>query len=358
MKIDFIITSLRRGGAERVLVTLANNLVLRGNNVRVLTFKDAIEYELNEKIQHLFLEEKNIKNQTLSYTYALFKFYKNNKHNKPNVAISFMTQTSLSAILVCKLLGIKIIASEHTNHTRTSTNKSLVVFTRKHLYKYANFITVLTKYDFDYYKNYTKNVIVMPNPCSFKLSESKNTSKEKVILAIGGLDKYNIKGFDNLLPIMKPILDKHKDWKIKIVGNSNNDGLTFLNNLVEELGIKNQVIFTGLANNIQSMMKSSEIFVLSSRTEGLPMALIECMSQSMCCVAYDCVSGPSDIITHNVDGLLVENQNKNMMQKHITKVIEDENLRLRLSENANKITSKFDVELICDKWEKLILELQ
>jgi glycosyltransferase involved in cell wall biosynthesis len=197
----------------------------------------------------------------------------------------------------------------------------------------------------------------MPNPCSFKSVNGTDVHKEKVILAIGGLDKYHIKGFDNLLPIMKPILDKHRDWKIKLIGNSSNEGYTYLKNLAKKLNIENQVVFTGLINDIQSIMRKSEIFVLSSRTEGLPMALIECMSQGISCIAYDCISGPSDIITNNVDGILVENQNEEMMQNAIKNVIEDSMLRMKLSKNATKITSRFDEELICDKWEKLIIDL-
>ena len=101
-------------------------------------------------------------------------------------------------------------------------------------------------------------------------------------------------------------------------------------------------------------MANSEIFVLSSRNEGLPMVLIEAMSQDMCCIAFDCISGPSDIISHNVNGILIESQNYPEMTKVLAQLIESPNLRLKLSSKANTITAKFDEDVICDKWEDLI----
>ena len=353
MKIDFAITSLRSGGGERVLVTIANNLVNRGHNITIITFEDPTEYKIDSKIKTVKLYGGALKNQTLRYMHELFKYYKN-RQNRPNALISFMTQTSLSAIIVAKLLGIKVIASEHTNHLRTSTKGSIVNFTRKYIYRLANYITILTSYDLEFYKKHKSNVVVMSNPCSFKRVDTSNIEKKKIILAVGGLHKYHIKGFDNLLPIVKPVLDKHKDWKLMIVGETKIDGYQFLKDLTKDLGIENQVIFAGLRNDMQNIMAGSEIFVLSSRNEGQPMVLIEAMFQGMTCVAYDCISGPSDIITNNVNGLLVENQNQKAMQLNINKLIEDIELRKKLSSNTSKIISKFDENFICDKWEALI----
>ena len=249
MKIDFAISSLRTGGGERVLVTIANNLVNRGHTVRIITFSEPIEYDINTKIELVKLHSGSFKNQTLRYLIELYKYYKN-KNNIPDVIISFMTQTSLSGILVAKLLGIKVIASEHTSHIRTSTHKGVVNFTRKYIYRLANYVTILTKFDLEYYKKHGAKAVVLPNPCSFKKINTPSENKDKIILAVGALHKYHIKGFDNLLPIVQPILQKHKDWKLLIVGDTNNEGYPFLKNLAKDLNIENQVIFTGLRNDV------------------------------------------------------------------------------------------------------------
>lgn len=357
MKIDFTISSLRRGGGERVLVTVANNLVNRGFNVKVIIFIDAVEYNLDKKIKLIKLNTGFFSNETLRYTHELFKIYRK-KNARPDILISFMTQTNLSAIIVARLFKIKVIASEHTNHSRTSTSKKLVDFTRKYVYKLANKVTILTSYDLSYYKKIGCDVIILPNPCSFNNKFSnKKISKEKTILAVGSLNKYKIKGFDNLLKLITPILKKHTDWNLMIVGESSNVGEVYLKDIAHHFEIQEQVSFAGLRDDVQEIMAKCEIFVLSSRAEGLPMVLIEAMSQNMCCIAYDCISGPSDIITNKVNGILVDDQNSDQMTYNINRLIENPKLRKNLSNKANEVIAKFDENLICDKWEYLINNL-
>ena len=353
MKIDFAVTSLISGGGERVLATLANNLVNRGHDITIITFEEPTEYKLDSKIKTVKLYSGFFKNQTFRYMHELYKYYKN-KSNRPDTIISFMTQTSLSVIMVARLLNIDVIASEHTSHIRTSTSKWVVNFTRKYIYRLAKHVTILTKFDLEFYKKHGANAVVVPNPCSFKKANVSKETKEKIILAVGGLHKYHIKGFDNLLPIVKPILNKHKDWKLMLVGETRIDGHQFLKDLAIDLEIEDQVVFTGLRDDVKDIMAKSEIFVLSSRNEGLPMVLIEAMSQSMCSVAYNCISGPSDIIDHDVNGILVDDQNKEEMREVLTKLIENPSLREKLSSKANTITAKFDTDFVCDIWEKLI----
>ncbi|WP_298345932.1 glycosyltransferase family 4 protein [uncultured Algibacter sp.] len=353
MKVDFTITSLRRGGGESVLVTIANNLASRGYEIKIITYSLPHEYELNPKIKIVKLHSGIIKNQTLRYIHELYKYYRI-KNNRPDALISFMTQTSLSAILIAKLFRIHIIASEHTNHARTSTNKRLVNFTRKYIYRFANYVTILTSYDLEFYKKNKSNAVIVTNPCTFKQVSDSIIQKEKIILGIGGLHKYHIKGFDNLLKLIKPVLDKHKDWKLMLVGETKISGYDFLYQLAKDLKIENQVVFAGLRDDVQNIMSKSEIFVLSSRNEGLPMVLIEAMFQGMACVSYNCVSGPSDIIENNINGILVSDQDQTEMAFQINRLVEDKQLRDKLSRSTSKIASKFDEDLVCNKWESLI----
>lgn len=351
MEIDFIISSLQIGGAERVLVTLANLFAEKGLIVRVLTFLPQKEFNLNSKVDYINLNASSFKNQTLRYSIELFKFYKGIS-NRPQLAISFMTQTSLSAILACKFYGIKIIASEHTNHLRTSTNPFLVKFTRKYVYRLADALTVLTMFDLPYYQKVNKNVVVMPNPNPFK-DHASNAKREKTILAVGNLDKYKVKGFDNLLSLTKNLLEKHTDWRLVIAGGGNH-GLVKLKELVNKNKMENQVEFLGHCSNMSEIMGCSSIFVLSSRMEGLPMALIEAMSLGMACIAFDCISGPSDIIINGENGLLIENQNLQSMQHALERLMNEEDSRNYLGNNALKIKERYDPENIYKKWVELI----
>ena len=81
--------------------------------------------------------------------------------------------------------------------------------------------------------------------------------------------------------------------------------------------------------------------MLPSRWEGLPMVLIEAMSQGMACIAYDCFTGPADIITNNVDGILIEDQNEKEFIQKISLLIENDSLRKELGEMPLKQAKTF-----------------
>lgn len=355
MKIDFITASLNAGGAERVLVLLANYFSENSYCVRIITFNEPDDYSFSPSIIRVKLHHGNISNHKIRSLSNLISFYRP-KNNRPEVMISFITQTSFIAIIVAKLYGLKIIASEHNSFLRSQSPKLLTSFTRTFLYPLANYLTVLTNFDVDFYQKKGINVVVMPNPCSFNSFNEQNSTREKFILAVGNLDRYYHKGFDNLLKLIVPVLKNHRDWTLKIVGDGK-EGMNFLKQLTNKLNIVDQVVFTGFRKDVNILMQESEIFILSSRYEGLPMVLLEAMSQGMACIAYDCKTGPSDIIKHGINGLLIEDQNMEAMQRGVERLINEQDLRERLKFAANKTVDNYSIDKIAQKWEKIFLEM-
>ena len=175
-------------------------------------------------------------------------------------------------------------------------------------------------------------------------------------MAIGSLNRYVHKGFDNLIEIAKRLKKVHPEWQFMIVGEGD-EGYKYLKNKINHLDLNENIILSGFRPDIDKLLQNSSIFVLSSRYEGLPMALIEAISQGVACIAYDCVSGPSDIIDNEVNGILVKNQDKNEMTNQIIRLIENQELRQTLGENALKSSHKFSVEKIGRKWEDLFKEI-
>lgn len=353
MKVDFIASSLSGGGAERVLILLANGIEKRQNTVSIITFSGSDSYEYNKSINRIKLHHGNIKNHTIRRFFQLYKYYKK-KDNRPDIIISFLPPVSFVAILIARLFRIKIIVCEHINHLQIGSIRDQ--FTRKYLYRFANFTTVLTKFDVDYYKKYHANVVVMPNPCTFEVVDNNDLPKENSLIAVGNLDRYHHKGFDNLITIVAPILKKHPDWSLKIVGGGEN-GMNFLYNLAKANNIENQINFLGFRSDIRDIMKNSKIFILPSRFEGLPMVLLEAMSQGMACIAYDCKTGPSDIIAHNDNGLLIEDQNIRAMQESLQFLVQDDMFRKKFSNNAIKSLNSFSINTIVAKWEELFTKI-
>lgn len=248
MKIDFIISQLGGGGAERVLTLMVNSLAKNPKNkISVITLFEANEdYKLNPAINRIRLKQTNfIPSHTFRSIINLSRFYKN-KSNRPDVIVSFVTLTNLIAIVVAKLFSIKIIAQEHNSYLRyMKGRKRTTNFTKKYVYKKADVVTILTEFDIDFYKKHGVNVYVMPNPCSFKPIVENSHKRENTILAVGHLNRYHHKGLDNLIELIVPIFKEHPNWNLKIAG-SGDEGLKYLTQLAEKNNILEKLFLPAL----------------------------------------------------------------------------------------------------------------
>lgn len=163
-------------------------------------------------------------------------------------------------------------------------------------------LIVLTEQDkTDWKKAGCTNVICIPNPCSLDGHIIPMKSKKNVLLAVGRLHEQ--KGFDLLLQAWKPIEENHPEWALRIVGEG--PKREELEALVKTLKLK-RVALLGRTNEVINEYTSASLFVLSSRYEGLPLALIEAMWCGTPAVAFDCPHGPAELLTNN-RGWLVSN---------------------------------------------------
>tara|TARA_R110000765_G_scaffold168384_3_gene273402 strand:+ start:18960 stop:20042 length:1083 start_codon:yes stop_codon:yes gene_type:complete len=350
MKIDFLINSLTGGGAERVMSTLANGFSQKSKNIKLITFNDDEAYNISSNVTKVKLHKSKIKNHTIRSFVSLLRFYVKKK-NRPDVLISFMPKTNLVAILVGNFYRIKVIISEHTNHKADNIGETKWI--RELFYRYANCTTVLTKFDVPYYKAHGANVSVMPNPIILPEKVLEYRSRQKNILIAGSLNRYTQKGFDSLLYILSPLLHANPEWTLTIAGEGEY-GEGVLKNLVKDLNLTQKVVFPGFCENIENLMQNSQIYILCSQYEGLPMGLMEALSNGMACISYNCVSGPSELIENEKNGLLVENQNAKAMQDGLKRLILDGTLREKLASNAHSSVHKFSLENILNKWLLLI----
>jgi len=356
MKIDFIISGLLGGGAERVMALLINHLSEKGYDIGLITFNPGSAYNINNNVRRIDLHKGRFKNHTLRSFLNLFKYYRKNE-NRPDIMVSFITQINLIAILIAKIYKIPVIGSEHNSHLRSQRPVYITKYTRDFVYPLANYITVLTAFDIEFYSKKKVNVVVMPNPCTFEPLQETVENRDKVILAVGNLDRFHHKGFDNLIDIAAMAIKEHPDWVLKIVGGGEK-GTQHLKEKAAKMQIENQVVFAGFQNNVSEIMKGSEIFILSSRFEGLPMVLLEAMSQGMTCIAYDCKTGPSDIITDGENGLLIEDQNMEKMIQGLHRLMNKPELRYKLAQAGVSSLEKFSMATVISKWEKLFNELK
>ncbi len=344
MKILFIISSLSSGGAERVLSNLANHLCQK-HDIIIATFSnvDAF-YPLDKRVKHLKLDL--LKQSTSSWDSVrnnLNRFVvlvKLIKEVSADINISFMTQTNILAILASRLVRQKIIIAERTVYDFYQSK--IINLARRITYPLSDYLITQTIVDS---KNYTfvKNIEVIYNPLFMHGIESK---KEKIVLAAGRLDRQ--KGFQLLIEAFNRL--DSSAWKLVIAG----DGVQReeLLHLIDELKIDN-VELIGKRTDLFSWYAKASIFVLSSQKEGFPNVLLEAMASGCAVVSFDCPHGPREIIDNMINGILVENQNRKKLAQTMQRLMNDAELRDRLSKEAIKVKEKYQMEKIAKQWEEI-----
>lgn len=352
MKILFYIHGITGGGGERVLATLANEFAKCGENVNIATNTHIpFAYKIDSRIVlHDLYEGTNMNPNHILKVYNSILMRRNirriAKEEKPDVIVAFMSALGCSVIASTLGLGIPVVVSEHTNVSRKLG--ILLDIKRRLFYPLANAVTILTRYDKKLWKNKYDNVVYMPNPVSLK-ETCGSLNREKTVLAVGRVNQWEIKGFDNLLRCWSKLCHLHPDWKLNIAGDADKNAFEFLNTLANELGCCNYE-FLGFRKDVYELMQRSEIFCLSSRVEGLPMALIEAMNAGCCCVSFDVVTGPREIIHHGFSGLIAKNQDNEDLIEYLDRVMSDDVLRKRLALNAPQSIIKYSTDRIINRW--------
>nr|WP_321413136.1 glycosyltransferase family 4 protein [uncultured Allomuricauda sp.] len=352
-KIDFVCHAISGGGAERVLVLLAEKFAEK-HDVRIITFNESNSYSLGSNIEHVKLHKGWMPNHTFRRFLNLLSFYRKRK-NRPDITIGFITRINLVSILVSKIYSIKAIGCEHNNHLSDKTK--ITRFTRNNIYKHADLITILTQFDAPFFEKRGANVKVVYNPATYSATLEPRKNRNKNILVAGNLNKIYQKGWDNLIPIVGPLLKKHSDWKLLIAGEGEKGKELLKNQMAAHQVDSESVEFLGFTNKIGEIMGDSEIFLMVSRYEGLPMVLIEAMSQGMACISYNCLTGPSEIITKNKNGILIEDQNSSLMRESLDDLMSDSTKRIFLGQNAPKSTEKFNMSSVHAKWEEIFEDI-
>lgn len=362
MKLLFYIHSLSGGGAERVMATLMNGFVHNGHQVRVV-YTEGNErpvYQLDSHIEQVYMlkECPIVSPSVFGKIYRrVWKYYairKQAKKYRPDFVISFIKVNNNDVLAALLGTGIPVIIGDHTNVDRPYP--FLTSFLSDILYPYASAITMLTMQDYNKWKNKYKHVYYMPNPCDIELTH-RYTCRRKIILGVGRVNQWEIKGFDNLIRAWAMIKDNNPGWICQIAGSYDDTALSTLRQEVGEDAFKT-VEFIGFKSDIYDYMMSCEVFCLSSRTEGLPMVLLEAMNLGCACVAFDCNTGPAEIIEDGKTGLLVKNQDVRELAKKLDYIVSDDALRELFHQKAPLSVQRYSSNNILSMWMSMFDDLK
>ncbi len=175
----------------------------------------------------------------------------------------------------------------------------------------------------------------------------------KVLVAAGRL--LPGKGFDLLLDAFALVSKEHPDWQLRIFGSG--PKRADLAARIERFGLTGRARLKGPTETLDAEFAAASIFVLSSRYEGLPMVLIEAMTAGLAVVAFDCPTGPAEVIEDGVSGILAPPQDVTALAAGIRALIEDPARRQAMGAAARQRSRDYSIDAIRGRWEDLFREL-
>jgi glycosyltransferase involved in cell wall biosynthesis len=371
VKALFFLPSMEGGGAERVMAEILRH-INRERIKPVLVLLNPHENSpyresIPKGIKVIVVQRKS--DSTVDKIKQYVGFLKAVIREKPHVIVSMLTHCNIMAISAGLLFRKKIIISEHNTLSevaKTKDGRRMLWFSTtplvKIFYRFADKIIAVSegvKADLIEEFNIPPGIVeVIHNPIDLKrISELCNRPVEHfffregvpVILSVGRLVPQ--KGFDILLKAFSNVI-KEMDARLIILGEGQEK--ESLSRLANELAIAEKVSFLGFQNNPYKFISKADVFVLSSRYEGLPMVLLEAMACDTPVVSTDCKSGPREILQNAKCGVLVQTESMDALSMAILKLLKDKALIERFSRLGKQRIKDFAIEKITSEYEEMI----
>ena len=348
-KICFFITSMHRGGAERVMSILVNHAAQSGDEVHLILFSHSdVNYDLDSRVHIVpFSDKLKRKSGFLSWIerYKLLK--KAFKQINPDLVVSFLTICNMYSCLALRNLKIPLIISERNDPIKDCPSK-IKRFLRKLLYRYADGVVFQTKAAQSYFSKKLQNrSVVIPNPVKENLPFADVSNAEKSIVAAAKLEAQ--KNYPMLLKAFKLFLNDYPDYTLHIYGEGSRHAE--LVNFVSDIGVEKSVAFYGNVKDLHERIKRAKMFVLSSDYEGISNSLLEALAMGLPSVSTDCPCGGSAmLIDDGVSGLLTPVGDEVAFAEAMKKIAASEKLTKALSENAIKVREIYSEDVITARY--------
>ena len=340
------------GGGERVASNMANYFSTKYSyDVTILSIRNISKkyhYKLSESVTinsiGLSLSSKNIIGKIWEKFGSFMPLVRYLRGSKFDYVLGIGGYPSLLISLFRSSETI-LVGCEHTS---LSSVPIAWDWLRKLLYPRLDAVVALTDGDQERLSGYTKRALTITNSRSF-FPKNPSHVNNKVLLAVGRLDYY--KGFDTLISVFAKINRHCPLWELRIIGEG--PGLISLQGQIYNLGLEKKVKIMPATRNIEKEYINSSIYIMTSRHEGLPMTLIEAQACGLPIVSFDCPTGPSEIISHEINGYLIEPGKIDEMVNKILILINNEPLRKRFSQAARESSDRYSESVVFKQWKNL-----
>ncbi|UXY14476.1 glycosyltransferase family 4 protein [Chitiniphilus purpureus] len=366
MHVLFLSSSLGPGGAERVATTLCNSWVDRGDSVTLVpTFSGGGQpfYPLRPQIELLYLADQvgAAKSGWRSYFGRFNALLEIARSRHPDVIVSFLPNVNVVAVLLSAATGIPCIISERSD----PAVQPLGTFWRmccKALYRFADAVVVQTdNVAASVVRRYgnMRRVSVVPNPIPPALEQYRADGRairtRRCLLSLGRLS--HEKQVGAVIDCFASLAGGFAEWDLHIYGDG--PEREALSEQIIRLGMGDRVFLMGGTETPWAVMADSDLFVMNSRYEGFPNALLEAMAIGLPCVTADCRSGPREISADGRDAMLFAPGDVMAMQSALATLMADSALRNSLGLQARAaVLSRYSLAAILHLWDREMIAVR
>lgn len=368
------------GGAQRVASVLADGFISDGHKVSILSINE------QEKVPSYFSSEISVKVLhpngyrapmpiELSSNLKSFKLRKVQKEVKRRLLLKKKREEVLRYfkhfgdeevfVIVIQVYGmqwlqpllylpnVKIIGQSHESVQAAQSSHRFKRILKD--YRQVSKFLLLTEKDRHFFESIGfLNTDVIFNPSPFRnYTEPEVLFANKRIVSSGRL--IDDKGFDVLIEAFSKVAFDLPEWTLHIYGDGPAE--KHLSNLIDVWDLNDRVFLEGQTEDIESELKTSSIFALTSKAEGLPMSLIEAQSCGLPCISTDCAPGIREIVEEYKNGLLAPVGDVHVIARHIKRLADNRELFIQYSKNAFDTSEKFNIDVIKEKWYEIFEEL-
>ncbi|WP_299792825.1 glycosyltransferase family 4 protein [uncultured Marivita sp.] len=370
--ICLFIGTLKAGGAERVTVWLASELNRLGHEVVVLTHStpetDFFSLPAGIKRETVGFDEgrSSLLGKLIINLRRCLQVRKVLRRHRVSAMLAMMPHESVMAVVSSFGTPTRVVVSERNAPWHRKQDQIWTIL-RRLVYRFSDCQVAQTQPISDWLQRETgsRNVAIIPNAVQSSLPSGPPIvrpkehvkSGRKLLLAVG--TKPYQKGFDILIEAFALVAGDHPEWDLAILGllpDRVEEGISGRNirSVAAKSGLTERVFLPGHLGNVSDWYTAADLFVLSSRFEGFPNVLVEAMSAGCACVAFDCDTGPKEIIEDNVDGILVRDLTAEALASALDLVMSDPQTRSRLAETAPRVSQRYDPSSVLGAWCRVL----
>ena len=353
-KILFYISTLKNGGAERVLTLMANYWARQGKEVTITyVINEEVGFTIDSRIkligQESYKESKNFFEGLIANLNRIVRLRHIIKETKPDIVISFTTMCNIIAYFAKLGISVPLIISERTNPVAYPLS-FIWQRLKKIAYNHSDVLVLQTQGVQKLYKDCATPQYIIRNPLILPSHIAPISSYDaKVIVTVGRLDTYkNVQ-----LLVHAFAKTNQKDWSLWIIGRDAGEQKK-IEQAAQDLGISAQIHFLGNQTDVFSFLSKASIFAMTSRVEGYPNALLEAMAMGLAVVSTDCDFGPAEIIEDGKNGFIVPSNDVTVFAEKLLLLIQNEPLRQQLGQNARSIEKSHSLLEVMKTWDTLI----